>query len=142
MQSEPLQIDLTDQPAVDDVDFLDDQINAFNMAAVGAYDARLLAAFVRHSGRGIVAGISGYTWAGFCEIRLLWVHEDLRGQRYGSRLLAMAEQEARARGCRMITLGSYTFQAPDFYQRHGYQIVGTLPACPPGHMHVFLMKGL
>jgi GNAT superfamily N-acetyltransferase len=111
-------------------------------AAVGAYDGRLLAAFARHPEHGIVAGVSGYTWARFCEVQLLWVHADLRGQGYGSRLLAMAEEEARARGCGLVTLGSYTFQAPGFYQRHGYQVVGTVPDCPPGHAHVFLMKVL
>jgi GNAT superfamily N-acetyltransferase len=73
---------------------------------------------------------------------LLWVHADLRGKGYGSRLLALAEDEARARGCYLVTLGSYSFQAPGFYQRHGYQVVGTVPDCPPGHAHVYLMKAL
>lgn len=137
-----INLELTAQPASEDVEFLDGQINAFNIAAVGAYDGRLLAAFARHPEQGIVAGVSGYTWARFCEVQLLWVHADLRGHGYGSRLLAMAEEEARARGCRLITLGSYTFQAPGFYQRHGYQVVGTVPDCPPGHAHVYLMKVL
>jgi GNAT superfamily N-acetyltransferase len=135
-------LDLTEQPAPEDVAFLDHQINAFNMAAVGAYDGRLLAVFARHPERGIVAGVSGYTWARFCEVQVLWVHADLRGQGYGSRLLGKAEDEARARGCSLVTLGSYTFQAPGFYQRHGYQVVGAVPDCPPGHSHVFLMKVL
>lgn len=137
-----ISLDLTDQAPREDVEFLDDQINAFNKAAVGAYDGRLLAAFARHPEHGIVAGVSGYTWARFCEVQLLWVHADLRGQGYGSRLLAMAEEEARARGCGLVILGSYTFQAPGFYQSHGYQVVGTVPDCPPGHAHVYLMKVL
>lgn len=140
MAIERITLDLTDQPSREEVDFLDDQINAFNMATVGAYDGRLLAVFARHPERGIVAGASGYTWARFCELQLLWVHADLRGRGYGTRLLALAEGEARARGCGLVTLGSYTFQAPGFYQRHGYQIVGRVPECPPGHAHVYLMK--
>lgn len=140
MPTPAIAFDLTDQPAPADVRFLDDQINAFNMAVVGAYDGRLLAVFARHPERGIVAGVSGYTWARFCELQILWVHADLRGQGYGSRLLALAEGEARGRGCGLVTLGSYTFQAPGFYQRHGYQVVGRVPNCPPGHDHVFLMK--
>jgi GNAT superfamily N-acetyltransferase len=87
MLSAGILLDLTDQPAREVVAFLDDQINAFNMAMVGAYDGRLLAVFARHPEQGIVAGVSGYTWARFCEIQLLWVHADLRGQGYGSRLL-------------------------------------------------------
>ena len=39
----------------------------------------------------------------------------------GTRILAMAEDAARARGCTGIWLDTYGFQAPDFYRRHGYQ---------------------
>lgn len=135
-----MQLEMTDKPTAADLAFLEEQIIAFNMAAVNAYDGRDLAIFVRDAAQTIVAGIAGYTWARFCEIQFLWVHADLRGQGYGTRLLAQAEAEAEARGCGLITLGSYTFQAPAFYQRYGYQIVGRVPDCPPGHAHVYLMK--
>jgi GNAT superfamily N-acetyltransferase len=137
-----MQLELTDNPEAADLAFLEEQIIAFNLAAVGAYDGRSLAIFVRDPTRAIVAGIAGYTWARFCEVQFLWVHADLRGQGYGARLLAQAEAEARTRGCGLMTLGSYTFQAPAFYQRHGYQIVGRVPECPPGYAHVYLMKVL
>jgi GNAT superfamily N-acetyltransferase len=131
-----------DQPATHDLEFLETQINRYNMAQVGAYDGRTLAIFVRDEAQSIIAGISGYTWAGFCEIKFLWVHEAWRGRGYGSHLLAAAEQEARARGCSLIVLSSYTFQASEFYLRHAYELVGKVENCPAGHTHFYFRKRL
>ena len=90
----------------------------------------------------VVAGISGYTWAGMAEIEFLWVHDQLRGQGIGAQLLAAVEQEARRRGCTLSIVSSYSFQAPEFYQRHGYQVVGSLANCPPGHTNYWMKKDL
>ncbi|HXH82695.1 MAG TPA: GNAT family N-acetyltransferase [Candidatus Tectomicrobia bacterium] len=54
---------------------------------------------------------------------------DRRRQRLRSHLLRAAEDEARARGCRRATLNTYSFQAPGFYQKQGYRIVGLVDAC-------------
>ena len=140
MQEAPLTVE--DQPSAADLNFLEDQINAYNMARVGAYDGRDLAIFVRDKAGRIVAGISGYTWAGFCEIQFLWVDESLRQRSYGTQLLRSAEEEARARGCSLIVLGSYSFQAPDFYRRHGYEVVGLVEDCPVGYVHYYFRKPL
>ncbi|HEY0606434.1 MAG TPA: GNAT family N-acetyltransferase [Herpetosiphonaceae bacterium] len=129
-----------DQPSEQDLEFLEDQINRYNMDQVGAFDARRLAIFVRDEQQTIVAGISGYTWAGMCEIQFLWVAEELRGQGYGGRLLQTAEQEARERHCRIIVLNSYSFQAPDFYQQRGYSLVGKIEGCPPNHANSYFKK--
>ena len=131
-----------DQPAARDVQTLQDQLIAYNMAQTGAYDGRLLAIFVRDERQEILAGISGYTWAGFCEIEWLWVHEELRGRGYGTQLLAAAEQEALARGCSLIVLGTYSFQAPGFYQRMGYKVAGRIDDCPLHHKKYLLRKRL
>src|SRR3712207_4396896 len=87
---------IDDDPAPGDLAFLEAQINAYNIQKASADDYRKLAAFVRRDD-GVVAGISGYTWAGMCEIQFLWVAEQWRGQGFGRQLLAAAEHEARAR---------------------------------------------
>jgi GNAT superfamily N-acetyltransferase len=131
-----------ENPAPAHVQALQERLIAYNMAQTGAYDGRLLAIFLRDEQGEIVAGISGYTWAGFCEIEWLWVHEELRGQGYGSRMLAAAEQEALARGCSLIVLGTYSFQAPGFYQRMGYEVAGRIDDCPLHHTKYLLKKPL
>jgi GNAT superfamily N-acetyltransferase len=131
---------IEDQPADHDLHFLADQINQNNMEHVGAFDGRGLAIFVRNEQYAIIAGISGYTWAAMCEIEFLWVHPDLQGQGLGSRLLQAAEDEARRRNCSIVILGSYSFQAPVFYQRHGYELAGQIDDCPPGHTNYYFKK--
>ena len=42
-------------------------------------------------------------------------------QGLGATLLMEFESEARARGCTHVFVTSFTFQAPGFYERHGYR---------------------
>ncbi len=138
MNAEQLTIETAPDPA--DVEFLEDQINAFNIATTGIKFGGQLAIFVRNPAGTIIAGASGWTWGDCCEIRLLWVTEELRGQGYGSRLLAAAEREAIARGCIQVILDTHSFQALLFYQRYGYEIVGTIEDYPRGHRKYYLRK--
>src|SRR3954451_9925584 len=78
---------------------LDEEINAFNMEAVGRHDARDLFALVRDERGALVAGADGWTWAGTCWIEHLWVRDEDRRHGIGSRLLDVVESEARRRGC-------------------------------------------
>jgi GNAT superfamily N-acetyltransferase len=135
-------MDFTDQPRGEDVRFLEDRLNEHNVARTRRRDYRPLALFERDERGSIVAGLYGWTWAGWLEVRFVWVREDLRGQGRGRRLVEAAEAEARARGCRRVWLDSYTFQAPAFYQRLGYQVFGTLQGYPTPHDRVFLTKTL
>ena len=58
------------------------------------------------------------------------------------KLLAAVEEEARNRGCTLCIVSSYSFQAPEFYQRNGYEVVGSLADCPPGHTNYWMKKEL
>lgn len=123
-------------------EFLEDRLYEFNRDETGRDDGRLFAFVIQGEQQEIVAGIAGWTWAQACEIRDLWVHPSWRHQGYGRELLAMAEQEAREHGCRAILLSSYTFQAPGYYQKYGYELAWRLPDFPPGHAYCFLVKRL
>jgi ribosomal protein S18 acetylase RimI-like enzyme len=129
-------------PSVEELDFLEDRIYEFNCAQTGQTDGQLFGIFIRNAQQEIVAGLNGWTWAQACQIQNLWVHSSLRGQGYGRSLLESAEQEARARGCRVIMLDSYSFQAPAFYQKYGYELVYQLKDFPPGHQNNLLVKKL
>jgi ribosomal protein S18 acetylase RimI-like enzyme len=72
----------------------------------------------------------------------LWLDEDYRGRGLGSDLLRQAERQAVARGCRRACLSSFSFQAPDFYLRQGYEIFGQLEDYPDGETLFFLRKVL
>jgi GNAT superfamily N-acetyltransferase len=135
-------LEIEEEPAAADVAFLEDKINEFNFAATGIHDGRLLASFVRGEAGEIQAGIFGWTWGDCCEIRFLWVADSERGRGHGAKLLLAAENEAAARGCTQIVLSTHSFQAPDFYARFGYEVVGSVDGYPRGYQHLLLRKGL
>ena len=125
-----------------EIDFLEDRLYEFNSQSTGVVDASGISIFGRDAQGAIVAGLCGHTWGGCCEIRQVWVHQLHRGQGIGRRLLEVAETEARRRGCSQIVLATYSFQAPEFYRKLGFEIVARLPDYPRGHQHLHLRKVL
>lgn len=76
-------------------------------------------------------------------IAMVWVREDSRKAGWGGRLLEAAEHVARERGCNRMFVSSFTFQAPDFYRRHGYVETARVENFPiDGAADVYLMKAL
>ncbi|MEU4542181.1 GNAT family N-acetyltransferase [Nonomuraea dietziae] len=118
------------------------ELTAFNSAATGAQDRGTLSVKVTDDDGDLVGGLTGWTWGGLCGIELLWVREDSRKDGWGAKILMAAEEEARRRGCDRVIVSSFTFQAPGFYQRHGYVETGRSPGIPGGHEDVHLFKSL
>jgi GNAT superfamily N-acetyltransferase len=112
---------------------LEDRCYEFNSTATGITDGEWLAIFVRDDAGRIVAGICGNTWGGCLEIRQFWVEEARRKQGLGTSLLGAAEEEARRRGCRKILLTTFSFQAPAFYAKRGFEVVALVGDHPRGH---------
>jgi GNAT superfamily N-acetyltransferase len=128
-------------PSEADVQKLEDEINTFNRERTGFNDFQRLGWIIRDV-EGIAGGIAGWTWGGCCEIRSLWVRESLRGQGLGRQLLNRAEEEARRRSCSVIVLDTHSFQAPDFYEKQGYETVGVVEGYPQGYSKYFFQKRL
>lgn len=125
-----------------DVGALQQRLYEYNVTRTGITDGRSLGIFVRDHRGEIVAGLHGWTWGDTLDVRELWVSEDRRGRGLGRGLLLAAEREAVARGCRLATLDTHSFQAPDFYRRLGYEVFGVLDDYPRGHRKYFLRKSL
>ena len=98
--------------------------------------------FLRNPRGEVLGGLMGEVWGGWLHVRILWVHEAVRGRGWGSRLLDAAESLAQERGATAATLETHSFQAPAFYQKRGYQVFGQLDDYPPGHAKFFLRKPL
>ncbi len=98
------------------------ELDTFNAAAtVGTPAARELTVQLLADDGELAAGLSGWTWGLAGGIAMTWVREASRGDGLGARLLEAFETEARARGCTHVFVTSFTFQAPGFYERHGYR---------------------
>ena len=90
----------------------------------------------------VIGGILGGTYWGWMYIDILWVDEKHRKQGIGTRLLHEAESEAVCRGCHHVHLDTMSWQAPEFYKKHGYEVIGILPDIPRGNQKYLLMKAL
>lgn len=75
-------------------------------------------------------------------VESVWVEEAYRGEGVASRLLEEVENEAREKGCHLAQLDTFDFQARGFYEKHGYQVFGTLKDAPKGHERYYLCKVL
>jgi ribosomal protein S18 acetylase RimI-like enzyme len=102
-------------------------------------DERGLAVLARHQGA-VCGGAVGWTWGGCCELETLWVQPDLRRQGLGGRLLAAAEDESLARGCRQLVVFTHGIQAPGFYEQRGYELVGRVEDYPQGSVALWYRK--
>jgi len=120
--------------------FLADRVYEFNSELTGYIDGKLLGGSIRNCIGEVIAGFSGHTWGGCCEISHLWVHERHRGQGLGRTLLQVAEAEARRRSCAQVVLMTHSFQAPEFYERLGYERRYAIEGRPKGHSNIVYIK--
>ncbi|MDI2125580.1 GNAT family N-acetyltransferase [Yinghuangia seranimata] len=91
----------------------------------------------------VVGGLTGRTWGHWLHVTLLWVAAERRGTGLGGELLARAETTARdEHDCHYVRLETWDFQAPEFYRKHGYEVVGEVPDYPPGVTEYILAKRL
>ena len=137
-----MQIQVTDQPAETDWQWLEGNINQFNIHLTGYQDYRPLAIFLRNPVGAIIAGLTAFTWGGTLRILVLWVHENWQRHGYGTQLLAAAEQEALARGCSQAVVDTHSFQAPQFYPKSGYTVCGVIADFPVGYQEIVFQKRL
>ena len=115
-----------------------DLIRSYNRSKREVAESEPLNIYVEDDSGELMAGLVAETFGNWLEIEYLFVKEDLRGQGIGSQLLQQAESEAKKRNCRFAFVNTYQFQAPAFYQKHGYKEVFTLKDYPyTGQRHYY-----
>src|SRR5690606_28950965 len=116
-------------------------LNAYTREQGFAYTPVGLALVLEDAGaiRGGLVADTAWRWM---YIRLLSVEDGLRGTGFGRRLMERAEAIARDRGFIGAWVDTYSFQAPGFYRKLGYEEFGRLDDYPPGQARIFLRKAL
>jgi GNAT superfamily N-acetyltransferase len=115
-------------------------LRAFNQSQAGPSNYRPLVIALRDESGSVRGGVWGYTAYGWLFVQFLVVPEQARGTGIGRRLMALAESEAVARGCRDAWLDTHEFQANGFYERLGYISFGELPNYPAPFSRFFFRK--
>ncbi len=89
---------------------------------------------------GCIAEAYEYHWSRVL-LEELWVEERYRHQGIGSMVLREVERIAREKGCRVVTLGTASYMARPFYEKHGYTVFTTLKKAN-GYIDYSLVKYL
>ena len=129
-------------PTENEIKYIREELNQFNNERVGEHDHTPLNIVEYDTNGNIIGGILGGTYWGWMYVDILQVHENHRYKGIGSKLLREAEKEAVRRDCHHVHLDTMSWQAPEFYQKHGYEVIGILPDIPNGNQKYLLMKAL
>jgi len=136
-------ITVTDAPDDDERAVIADGLRAYNEAQAGYSDSRALTVLVSDpETKKVVGGLFARTSLGLLRVELFFLPEDLRRDRLGSRILAMAEEEGRRRGCTRAVLSTLHFQAPGFYLKQGWEVAARIECEQPGHTRFHMTKKL
>jgi len=127
-------------PSEKEIAAVNKALSQFNDEKAGADNHELLNIVEYDESGKVIAGILGGTYWGWLHIDILFVAEDFRKQGLGSKLLKAAEAEAIKRGCHSAHVDTMSWQAPEFYKKHGYRIISELDNIPNGHKKFHLIK--
>lgn len=113
----------------------------FNHSQTGLTGAKELAVIARdaETGKFLGGGLGAHSF-GVAYLDLLFVDPSQRKTGLGAQILQEFEDEAIRRGCISGVLYTYTFQAPGFYPRYGWQRMGAIPCLPEGNERIYYQK--
>jgi len=86
----------------------------------------------------VVGGIRSRAFYQCLTIDLLWIDRRIRKMGYGTELVLKVERLAKEGGCISANTSTLSFQAPQFYEKLGYKIVGVFEGYPDGTKKFFL----
>ena len=125
--------------------YIDEELYKFNLEHFpkdlsGRYEEVCL--YLKDDNHIVRGGILSEICWNWLEIHTLMVDEDIIKSCYGSILLGEIEKIARVKECDFIKVDTLSFQALDFYKKHGYEVYGTLDNVGRDFKHYYLKKDL
>lgn len=109
-------------PNQSDIQILGDGIQAYAKLKKNQPKMEFFAFFVRDENNKILGGCSSCIYYGCHYIDNFWLDENLRGKRFGTKLMYASEKLAREKGCLFSTVNTMDWEALGFYQKFGYEI--------------------
>jgi len=117
-------------------------LDATNAAVAALRNVRPLLVVAREQAETVIGGAIGRTCGECCELRQLWVADSHRGCGMGTRLVREIERSARERGCRLLYLETFSFQAKPFYEKIGYRVAAEIKGFEDGIIKYLMIRDL
>ena len=127
----------------EDAEYIGEKINEIVPREVDADEEEFIIKVENENGEiigGCVATAYEYHWSRVL-LDDLWVDEQYRHHGIGSMILREVERIAREKDCRVVTLGTASYMARPFYEKHGYTVFTTLRK-PSAYISYSLVKYL
>lgn len=141
--SQPCKIDLEHSPQKHDLKLISNGLWEFNAPFIGNEKDRF-AVILRNGENNVVGGVIALTRPRIkmLYIDVLWLHESMRHQGYGTQLMLAAEAEGKKLGCTHSQLETLPFQAEEFYKKLGYYRIGVVEKLYGEYDYIFMRKDL
>jgi len=90
----------------------------------------------------VVGGLLAELCWNWMEVDILWVDLAYRHKGFGTQLLNKIEKIALEKDCTFIKLNTFSFQAPNFYRKNGYEQYALLEHAPEGASQYYFKKNI
>ncbi|KDM91795.1 GNAT family N-acetyltransferase [Photobacterium galatheae] len=138
-----MNFDFTFSPSEDEISEIYHGLVEFNGPHFPDLDEKGMACFIRDESGEILGGLTGKLLFTTFHVNFFWLSESIRGLGHGRKLIQHVESEVKKFGAINIYLDTYTFQAPQFYEKLGFKEVGRYTDYPrSGVDKIFYQKRL
>lgn len=135
------QIIVTDEVIKSHNEVLENEVKVFNQAN-NITDMIKEYSYVLLDEKTFAGGIHVQLYDDSLHVNLLVVNKEYRGNDLGTKLMDLAEKDARELGLYQLDLGTTSFQARPFYEKQGYHVTFTRKNFPKGFECYSLVKKL
>lgn len=140
---EGINVEVCTNPNAEQLLPIEDGLNHYNDLMTGMNDRQPLSVLIKSNKSGeVLGGMQGRSSLGLLFIDLFYLPPELRKMGVGTDILLRFEEEGRKRGCTAAFLYTISFQAPDFYKKHGWEEFGRIDCKPEGTSRIFMKKSL
>ena len=140
---EEIELVVCENPNAEQLRPIEEGLNKFNDLMTEISDRQPLSILIKSNKNGeVLGGMQGRSSLGLLFIDLFYLPPELRRLGVGTEILLRFEEEGRKRGCTAAFLYTISFQAPDFYKKHGWEEFGRIDCKPEGTSRVFMKKSL
>ncbi|MCE7039955.1 GNAT family N-acetyltransferase [Dyadobacter sp. CY312] len=135
-------IELEEAPSAEDVSEIGKRLVAFNETKAGPEKYERVFFAARGVDGKLVGALLGEIFWDTLHIHIIWTDEQFRSNGIASELLFKSEKHALNKGCYLVLLDTFDFQAPSFYEKRNYQLTGQVDNYPKGHTKYYYKKTL